>query len=1118
MPPKIKLNLKKAGPKPVHQQANNKFLQEKYARQQREQQDKEEAAKVYEDFIESFEKNEKGPQKFVRGGTIQEGKSAVSSAFGDDEDDDDEEGDDETGRTQKRTSKASNDTNKQKQEGKDLETREGVGTEMEKMMQQMKKRVAEPSRETTSSRESRKSKTQDSRKTTKQTSVSGSSKRPPKVEKKGRKREIDKLMEEIEESGGPDAPSSRKDSTVTTPSGKRIVLPDGDPNSTNIYVGNLAPTITEEFLSKTFGKFGDLISVKVMWPRTDEEKARGRNTGFVAFDTREQAVDAMASMWDSEIAGQRIKLGWGKPIKGASETASATPASSKPPRKRSESDTGRERARSESSTSSSGTEPRKKRGHRRSHSRGRNNRRSSSSSSNSHNRSRSRSNRGGKRKRSRSYSSDSDEDDRERHRDRRRSGRSKSTRKGYSSSDGSESSARSRRRRSHRKRHKDHEAGKAAEKQRIEMDRLYGGPAMPEDAPQIVVQPPSDPLRRRHIDRLALYVSKDAQALEDVLISAEKQNWEQKKEYNYSFLFDNHSAEGIYYRWKVISLLMGDSVKSWRTKPFQLTAGGPFWIPPPMEDDHGDSKKPQGDARYTDTSKTQDRVETQRGLDENDNEESDPRVVEERQYVNGLTFDPQPPQVLSTSTERYKIPKLFMPIKPNNSGNEVNKAPGRRRITSESRGGDKADAETDIDEAWDSGRSWSSSDSDCPIDEDKGNECQMSVTDNIPVGHSPLTHKEFRKWVRSLRRLNLQRDSIRDAMVWALDHSSKARPLIDVLRQSLVKRTSPAPVKVARLYLVNDILHNSTAAVRNASVFRNAIQEILPYAFEELGWTLRQLHKYAGRITAEAMKNRIQRVLRRWETIGVFPPLFIHGLEASLLWRADAQMEASREWEDVDETSLDLDDLRQKCRQAGQQYEGLNGKAMLKRLSWVNQFIKKKFGDVEDEASNSRHKSLREDTDGNVSKDNAAKRKTNKSGKKRRNKYAARAGKGSWVSIDASKEQEEGEDDSDDTDSDVDGVPLDVAGNQGDQSHVENTASTTGVTPSQANSGKVDQESSSDEDVDGVPLDNVGVSAPQSSTAIPAVGAAGSVTEQKVGEDDAMDESDSDENVDGVPV
>lgn len=37
---------------------------------------------------------------------------------------------------------------------------------------------------------------------------------------------------------------------------------------------------------EVFGKYGPLASIKIMWPRTDEEKARGKNCGFVAFMNR----------------------------------------------------------------------------------------------------------------------------------------------------------------------------------------------------------------------------------------------------------------------------------------------------------------------------------------------------------------------------------------------------------------------------------------------------------------------------------------------------------------------------------------------------------------------------------------------------------------------------------------------------------------------------------------------------------------------------------------------------------------------------------------------------------------------------------------------------------------
>ncbi len=51
--------------------------------------------------------------------------------------------------------------------------------------------------------------------------------------------------------------------------------------------------MNEENLCQLFGKFGPLASVKVMWPRTEEEKARNKNCGFVAYMERADAEKAL---------------------------------------------------------------------------------------------------------------------------------------------------------------------------------------------------------------------------------------------------------------------------------------------------------------------------------------------------------------------------------------------------------------------------------------------------------------------------------------------------------------------------------------------------------------------------------------------------------------------------------------------------------------------------------------------------------------------------------------------------------------------------------------------------------------------------------------------------------
>lgn len=54
--------------------------------------------------------------------------------------------------------------------------------------------------------------------------------------------------------------------------------------------------MSEQQLCELFGKFGPLASVKIMWPRSEEERARGRNCGFVAYMNRKDGERALANL------------------------------------------------------------------------------------------------------------------------------------------------------------------------------------------------------------------------------------------------------------------------------------------------------------------------------------------------------------------------------------------------------------------------------------------------------------------------------------------------------------------------------------------------------------------------------------------------------------------------------------------------------------------------------------------------------------------------------------------------------------------------------------------------------------------------------------------------------
>ncbi|XP_023522039.1 protein RRC1-like [Cucurbita pepo subsp. pepo] len=140
----------------------------------------------------------------------------------------------------------------------------------------------------------------------------------PKEKEKGKSRNIDHFMEELRHEqemrerrnqdrehwregrhGENSTPSSRFDELPDDfdPSGKFPgSFDDGDPQTTNLYVGNLSPQVDENFLLRTFGRFGPIASVKIMWPRTEEERRRQRNCGFVAFMNRADGQAAKDEM------------------------------------------------------------------------------------------------------------------------------------------------------------------------------------------------------------------------------------------------------------------------------------------------------------------------------------------------------------------------------------------------------------------------------------------------------------------------------------------------------------------------------------------------------------------------------------------------------------------------------------------------------------------------------------------------------------------------------------------------------------------------------------------------------------------------------------------------------
>jgi U2-associated protein SR140 len=115
-----------------------------------------------------------------------------------------------------------------------------------------------------------------------------------------------------------------------------------------------------------------------------------------------------------------------------------------------------------------------------------------------------------------------------------------------------------------------------------------------------------------------------------------------------------------------------------------------------------------------------------------------------------------------------------------------------------------------------------------------------------------LSNRQLDDLHEMLRALKVERKSIEEGMMFCLDHSEAADEVIDALVESLTLSAADSHVekKMARLYLLSDILHNSSAPYPKTARFRSQIEAKLP----EILASFREAIQSMGRISAEHMR------------------------------------------------------------------------------------------------------------------------------------------------------------------------------------------------------------------------------------------------------------------------
>lgn len=130
-----------------------------------------------------------------------------------------------------------------------------------------------------------------------------------------------------------------------------------------------------------------------------------------------------------------------------------------------------------------------------------------------------------------------------------------------------------------------------------------------------------------------------------------------------------------------------------------------------------------------------------------------------------------------------------------------------------------------------------------------------------------------------LRSLTLRRERIARCSTFAIEHANASDTIADILTQSLLLPRTPIPRKLARLYVISDILHNSAAPLPNAWKYRSAFEShgrlvVIFKHFSQIAMS------FPGIMKQEGVKGQLRNVLDVWDDWMVFSPALLEQLRA----------------------------------------------------------------------------------------------------------------------------------------------------------------------------------------------------------------------------------------------
>ncbi|KAI9479408.1 hypothetical protein BX667DRAFT_477360, partial [Coemansia mojavensis] len=144
---------------------------------------------------------------------------------------------------------------------------------------------------------------------------------------------------------------------------------------------------------------------------------------------------------------------------------------------------------------------------------------------------------------------------------------------------------------------------------------------------------------------------------------------------------------------------------------------------------------------------------------------------------------------------------------------------------------------------------------------------ESSDTEEHPLGNT-LGDRARERLVQRVHKVQSnERGPIANAMAMAVEHAYAAAEVVEIVYEALVSAKLPAD-QLPKLWLVSDILHNSSTTVPNAWRLRECFEGRLEEIFNALSETYRRIE---GRLKAEHFRKQVLAVLAVWETWMIFP-------------------------------------------------------------------------------------------------------------------------------------------------------------------------------------------------------------------------------------------------------